>query len=255
MKSGIGSGETKLLVYEGERVDDLEYKGLRIIQSPASFCFGTDSVLLAHFACEGLKKAKKGSRAVDMGAGTGVLSMLIEARTEIAFTAVELDREQYSRLERSLELNGIGKERIRPVWGDYTGVLDIEKGFDYAVCNPPYFKKNAGRLSVKPRATHELDADAGAVAKAAAGLLKYGGKLFICYPAERLAEAFNELSKNRLEPKTCRLVQTRADKPPYLALITAKRGAKPGLKFERNLIVYDGSGAYTEEVKGYYSEE
>ena len=242
------------LVYEGERVDELEYKGLRLIQSPASFCFGTDSVLLAHFAAEGMKKAAKGSRAVDIGAGTGVLSLLIGARTGVSFTAVEIDEEQCSRLRRSLMLNSIGEERCRVVCGDALGRIDIEKNFDYAVSNPPYFKKGAGGLSRNASATHELSADIAGFAKAAARLLKYGGKLFMCYPAERLAEAFAALCANGLEPKTLRLVQTNAGARPYLALIKAMRGAKSGLIVENNLVIFDKPGEYTREVRGYYDE-
>ena len=242
------------IILPGERVDDLQCKGLRIIQSPASFCFGTDSVLLAHFALRGLEKASKRSRLADLGAGSGVLSLLINARTGIPVTAIELDAEACGRLKRSLELNGVA-DGITAVNADYLDpALDIGPEFDFAVCNPPYFRRDQGSLSKSGCATHELTADIGAICKAAARLIKFGGKLFLCFPAERLAEGITALAASGLEPKLMRLVKTRPGQRPYLALIRANRGAKPGLIIENELVIYGENGAYTEEVDGYYNE-
>ena len=242
------------LVFPGERVDDLQFKGLRLIQSPASFCFGTDSVLLAHFALRYLEMAPKKSRIADLGAGSGVLSLLIHARTGNSVTAIELDADACDRFRRSLLLNGIG-DGVKVVNGDLLDPgLRFERKFDCAVCNPPYFRRDQGRASKSGAATHELTADIGAIAKAAAGLIKYGGKLFLCFPAERLSEAMTALSLNGLEPKGLRLVRTRPGARPYLALIRANRGAKPGLIIEDDLVILDENGNYTEEVDGYYNE-
>ena len=247
------NGRNDSFVRGDERVDDLQYKGLRLIQSPASFCFGTDSVLLLHFACGGLKNAPKKSRAVDLGAGSGVLSLLLNARLGLRVTAVELDAEQCGRLKRSLALNGLPDGEIEVVNADYLDG-DALRGvaFDCAVCNPPYFRRDQGRLSEKPAATHETAADIGSIARAAARLIRYGGKLFICFPAARLSEALTALSAAGLEPKQLRLVQTNAERKPYLALIRTNRGAKPGLTVERNLIITGPDGKYTEEVEKYY---
>jgi Predicted O-methyltransferase len=107
---------------------------------------------------------------------------------------------------------------------------------------------------VNAAATHEISADIAGAAKAAARLLKFGGKLCICYPAERLSEAFCALGGAGLEPKKLRLVQTKPGARPYLALIRANRGAKPGLVVEENLIITGPDGKYTEEVQKYYNE-
>lgn len=242
------------IILPGERVDDLQCNGLRIIQSPASFCFGTDSVLLAHFALRGLEKASKRSRLADLGAGSGVLSLLINARTGIPVTAIELDSAACDRFQRTLELNGAGAG-ITVLNADYLDPsLEPGRKFDFAVCNPPYFRRDQGGLSKSASATHELTADIGVICKAAARLIKFGGKLFLCFPAERLAEAITALAASGLEPKLMRLVKTRPGQRPYLALIRANRGAKPGLIIENELVIYDENGAYTEEVDGYYNE-
>lgn len=251
------------LLAEGERADELQFKGLRLIQSPASFCFGTDSVLLTHFALNSVKNAKKGARFVDMGSGSGVISLLIAAKTGMDVTSVEIDAAQCERFSRTLELNGIaggaierGIGRIEIVCADYLDPeLKSERKFDHAVCNPPYFRAGSGGRPLNEGATHEKCADIASIARAARGFLKFGADFFLCFPAERLAEAFAALSVNKLEPKALRLVRAKAGKRPYLALIRAKHGAKPGLIIEDELIVLDENGSYTPEVERYYHGE
>lgn len=246
------NGDAGFAVLGDERVDDLQFNGLRLIQSPASFCFGTDSVLLLHFALQGLEKAPKKSRAADLGAGSGFLSLMLASRLGIRVTAVEIDEGQCDRLKRSLLINGMTGGEVEVVNADYLDQNAIRGPFDCAVCNPPYFRGDQGRLSKNPAATHETAADIASIARAAARLVKYGGKLFICFPAQRLAEALSALSAAGLEPKQLRLVQTDEKHKPYLALIRANRGAKKGLTVERNLIILGPDGEYTEEVEGYY---
>ena len=250
------------LLSEGERADELDCKGLKLIQHPDAFCFGTDSVLLTHFALDAIKGAGSNCRAVDMGAGSGVISMLIAAKTGCCVTAVEIDRVQCERLERSLLLNGLntpderGIGRIIPVCADYLDTsLKFERKFDHAICNPPYFKEGSGGMPRNAGATHEQNADIRSIAKAARSLLKFGGSFSLCFPAERLAEAFTALSINSLEPKVLRLVKAKPNKRPYLALIRAKHGAKPGLIIENELILLNEDGSYTPELERYYHGE
>ncbi|MBO4501830.1 MAG: methyltransferase [Clostridia bacterium] len=260
VESGLFA-DINALLREGERVDDLQFKGLRLIQSPAAFCFGTDSVLLTHFALCALARAKRCARIVDMGSGSGAISLLLAAKTGLCVTAVEIDEDQCERFSRTLALNGIGSDGaengiggIKIVCADYlSGELKIEQKFDHAVCNPPYFKLGSGGSPKHSGATHEESADIFSIAEAARRLLKYGGSFSLCFPAERLAEALTALSVNALEPKTLRLVRTKAGKKPYLALIRSKHGAKPGLTVEDELTVLDEDGKYTPEVQRYYN--
>ena len=237
---------------QGERIEDLQYNGLRIIQDDSGFRFGTDSVLLAGFV-----RASKGQRVVDMGAGTGVLSILIEGRTGAKLTAIELQPEQCDMARRSFLMNG---QDIELIEGDMRSAHEITgRGiFDAAVCNPPYYPANCGAVSNKGgdgyegAATHELYCTIEEVAKTASNLLKYGGKLFICCPVGRLAELICALSSNSLEPKRMRLAASVEGKPPYLALIEAKKGAAPGLIMENLLTVCKADGSYTEEANRIY---
>lgn len=233
---------------ENERLDDLNYKGMKLIQSTKSFCFGTDSVLLSGFT-----KVNSGDKLVDLGAGSGVLSILIYARTQCSVTAIEIDAEQCSRLERSVELNHIS-DKVKVINADYLK-LDFNSNngiFSAAVCNPPYFRADCGKRSKTAGATHETIADIDSIAQAASKLLKFGGKFFICFPVQRLAEAIVAMSNASLEVKRIRPVCSRKDKPPYLCLIEAKKGAKPGMIFENSLVIYDEEGNYTEETAEIY---
>ena len=240
---------------QGERIEDLQYKDLRIIQSDKGFRFGTDSVLLAGFARVGAK-----DRVVDLGSGTGVIAILLEARTGAKLTAIEIQAVQCGMARRSVEMN---RQPIEVIEGDMRSVHEqIGRGvFDAAVCNPPYYPASAGGISRKGEgvfegaATHELYCTLEEVAKSASRLIKFGGKLFICCPAERLSEAFCELTRAGIEPKRLRLVAARLDKAPYLAMIEAKKGGSPGLIVEKQLTVYDADGAYTPEVRRIYHKD
>ena len=243
---------TEPVLKDGERIEDLQYKGLRIIQNDCGFRFGTDSVLLAGFV-----KASAGQRIVDLGAGTGVISILLEARTSAELTAVEIQPVQCDMARRSFEMNG---QDIRLIEGDMRTVHETTGSgvFDAAVCNPPYFSTGAGRPSKKGEgayvsaATHDVYCSLADVAKTASTLIKFGGKLFMCCPVARLAEAFIVMNRNGLEPKRVRMVASVEGKAPYLALIEAKKGASPGIIWEKELAVCKKDGSYTEETNRIY---
>lgn len=246
--------EKTSLLRDGERADDLQSKGLRLIQSPASFCFGTDSVLLTHYALDALGAAKRGKSIVDLGAGSGFISIMLAGHTGLCVSAVELDESQCSRLERSALLNGFDGEKLRVVNADYIReTAEPAEKYDYAIANPPYFGINTGGTPTNEGATHEKNADIEGVCLAAARRIKYGGKFFFCFPANRLASAFAALNKSGLEPKKLRLCASKPGKKPYLALITAIKGAKPGLDIERELVICAEDGRYTPEVEGWYN--
>ena len=240
---------------KGETIEDLQYKGLMIIQREGVFRFGTDSVLLA-----GWVKAGRNDRVIDLGTGTGVIAILLEGRTGAEVTAIDIQKEQVSMASRSAAMNGQSIDVIEADMRTAHLILGRES-FDAAVCNPPYYPINAGAVSKKGSgeyegaATHELYCTLNEVAGSAERLLKFGGRFYICCPVSRLAEAFTALTINRLEPKRLRLVAAKEDKTPYLALIEAKKGAAPGLIMEKQLSVTDADGNYTEEANRIYHRE
>ena len=230
-----------------ERLDDLEISGLHIIQSPDKFCFGMDAVLLSGFAY-----AKKGHRVIDLGTGTGILPLLLWAKTEGEhFTGLEIQEESADMARRSVVGNNIANIEI--VDGDIKSADKLFKrqSFDVVTSNPPYMINEHGITNPdapKQIARHEILCTLEDVVKAAAYLLKSNGKFFMVHRPFRLPEVFENLRKYRLEPKRMRLVYPQIDKEPNMVLVEAVKYGKPRLIVEKPLIVYDKDMKYTEEM-------
>ena len=230
-----------------ERLDDLEISGLHIIQSPDKFCFGMDAVLLSGFAY-----AKKGHRVIDLGTGTGILPLLLWAKTEGEhFTGLEIQEESADMARRSVAGNNIANIEI--VDGDIKSADKLFKrqSFDVVTSNPPYMINEHGITNPdapKQIARHEILCTLEDVVKAAAYLLKSNGKFFMVHRPFRLPEVFENLRKYRLEPKRMRLVYPQIDKEPNMVLVEAVKYGNPRLNVEKPLIVYNKDMKYTEEM-------
>ena len=240
------------LLGKGERLDDLQCRGYHIIQNPDIFCFGMDAVLLADFATG---KAK--GKAIDLGTGTGVIPMLMEARGKGAhFTGLEIQTYSADMARRSVVYNNL-QDRIEIVEGDIKEVSCNFKAssFDVVTSNPPYIKGSHGLENVnspKNIARHEILLELEDVVKAAAYLLKEGGSFAMVHKPFRLAEIIRLMSKYRLEPKRMCMVQPYIDKEPNMVLIEANKGGNPMMKIERALVVYNHDGSYTEDLLSRY---
>ncbi|MCR4586889.1 MAG: tRNA1(Val) (adenine(37)-N6)-methyltransferase [Lachnospiraceae bacterium] len=235
-----------------ERIDDLQRNGLRIIQDPERFCFGMDAVLLSGFA-----SAREGDEVLDMGTGTGILPLLLSAKTQAAhFTALEIQEDSADMARRSVALNDL-EEKIRVVQGDIKEVRELlgASRFDVVTCNPPYMIGSHGVEnpdSAKAIARHEILCTFEDVAAGAAAVLKPGGHFYLVHRPFRLAELICTLSRYKLEPKRMRLVYPYVDREPNMVLLEAVRGGKSRLEVEKPLILQDPDGSYTEEIKRDY---
>lgn len=237
-------------VFPGETVHDLQ-NGYHIIAHPDVFAFGTDAVLLAHFAqtagCE---------RAADLGTGSGILPILMCARNpELCVTGIEIQSRLADMAQRSVALNGL-ESRVRIVCGDLKDAPSLAgRGLDVVVANPPYERTDSGKPSGRQHvdiAKRELCCTLGDVIGAAAKLLRTGGRLYIIYRTERFAELMQCMREARVEPKRIRLISQREGEAPNFALIEGRRGAGSGLVFLPQLAVYEPDGAYTPELKQIY---
>ncbi len=237
---------------EGERLDDLGRKGYRIIQNPATFCFGIDAVLLTGFA-----KIKPGTKVLDMGTGTGIIPILLEAKTDAEhLTGLEIQEESADMARRSVSLNDLD-EKINIVTGDIKKASGIfGKGvFDVVTCNPPYMIGEHGLTGGndhKTIARHEVLCTFDDVAREAAAVLKPGGTFYLVHRPFRLVELFQTMAKYRLEPKRMKLVHPFVDKEPNMVLIEAKKGGNSRIAIESPLIVYKEPGVYTDEIYDIY---
>lgn len=238
---------------ENERVDDLQFRGLRIIQNKNEFCFGIDAVLLANFA----KGIKKNSYVVDLCTGTGVIAILLSAKTEaVRFDAVEIQEHIAEMAKRSVLLNSLG-DRINVVNCDLNNLKDVipSATVDAVTVNPPYKAKNSGIINEKDSKTiarYEISCTLDDIVKESARLLKFGGSLFMVHRTERLVDVCASMRKYGVEPKRVLFVHPNVSSAPNLFLVEGVRGGKPFLLFEKPLFVYDEIGEYTDDLLRFY---
>ena len=236
----------------GERIDELQFGGYRIIQNPATFCFGTDAVLLADFAAP-----KRSDRAVDLGCGNGVIAILMAAHCpELQADGVEIQPEIAEMAGRSVRMNGL-EERLRIHCMDMREAHAVlgQGRTSLVVCNPPYGREGAALVNPDEKkriARHETGLTAGDVARSAAKLLKFGGRFCVIYPAGRAFEMMTAMQENGLAPKRIRTIHSRAGKAPKLVLMDAVKGGGSMLHWLEPLILYNDDGTHSAEWRRIY---
>ena len=244
----------EVLIKDYERVDDLQLKGLKIIQDPKRFCFGIDAVLLSDYV-----KVKRGGSVLDLCTGTGIIPILLSAKSEASrISAIEIQKESVEMARRSVLLNDL-QDKINIIEGDINDYDSFipRSSIDVVTCNPPYMIGGHGLTNdadYKTMARHEISCTLEDVIRVSAEVLKPAGELFMIHRPFRLSEIMCKLTEYGLEPKRRRLVHPYADKEQNMVLIMAKRGAKPRLTVEKPLIVYSKPGVYTEEILEKYGK-
>ena len=237
---------------DGERLDDLQRDGLKIIQNPSWFCFGMDAVLLSSFA-----KAKKGQKCLDLGCGNGVIPILMSAKTQgESFTGLEIQNDIAEMADRSVRYNQI-ENKVKIVKGDMREAVSIfgAATFDVVTSNPPYLTQSHGLTNPtdhKAIARHELTCTLEGLVENTSRLLKPGGHFYMVHRPFRLAEIIHCMVEHKLEPKRMRLVYPYVDKEPNMVLIEGVRGGNARITVEPPLIVYESENVYTQELKDMY---
>lgn len=237
---------------ENERIDELQRNGYQIIQNSRKFCFGMDAVLLTGFA-----KAKKTDVLLDLGTGTGIIPLLMEAKYGCRhLVGLEIQPESADMAMRSVALNNLS-EKIEIVTGDIkeAGNLFPSASFDCITCNPPYMIGNHGLTNpqdAKAIARHEILCTLEDVIRQTAGLLKPGGHFFLVHRPFRLAEIITLLTQYKLEPKRMQLVFPYVDKEPNMVLLEAVRGGRSRMTVEKPLIIFKSPGEYMPEIRDIY---
>lgn len=237
---------------ENERVDDLQRNGYGIIQRKGAFCFGMDAVLLSGFAA-----VRQGEQALDLGTGTGIIPILLEAKSEGRhFTGLEIQPDMADMARRSVAYNHL-ESKIEIVTGDIkeAGRLFDLASFDVVTSNPPYMNDAHGLKNPdlpKAIARHEILCTLEDVVRSAAILLKPGGRFYMVHRPHRLIEIISVMRQYRLEPKRMKFVHPFIDREANMVLIEGVRGGKPMVKLEAPIIVYKEPGVYTDEIYEIY---
>ena len=263
----------------GETVEDLQNRGMRLLQRRDGFRFGTDSVLLAAYAAAFYQRStRKPLVAADLGAGCGAVSLLLAARLEHArICGIEVDPCSCETLARNIALNRLQERMaamnidIRQISAGEWPFADAAAGpfsdrarcsFDLVVANPPYMKPEQSFGFASPgakaadAARMEMSLDLDQLLQAADRLLRPGGRLVMVHRAYRLTDTLTALRTRRLEPKTLRLVQPLPDRRPSVFLLSAIKGGRPGgFQVEAPLIIASQPGQMSSEAAAWYGHE
>ena len=240
---------------ENERIDDLEFKGLKIIQNEKGFCFGMDSVLLSDFA----KNMKNNSTVLDLGTGTGIIPILLCGKTNLKkVVGIEIQQDVANMAKRSSQLNNL-QDRFEVV---NTNIIDLKniyekQSFDVIDTNPPYKKENTGITNeneAKLISRHEITANLEDFISISKDLLKDKGEFYMVHIPERLVDILSLMRKYKIEPKILKFVSPNKNKEPNLILIKGIKNANSFLKVEKNLYVYNEDGKYTNEILKIYNK-
>lgn len=240
---------------ENEVIDDLEFKDLRIIQNKKWFKYGIDSVLLSDFA-----KIKKNAKVLDIGTGTGIISILLSKKTDCKeLIGIEVQSDVADMAQRSVELNHL-ENKVKII---NDNILNIEKYFpkeyfDSIVTNPPYQKNNSGLKNENEKqlvARHEVLCSLEDIIQKSFQMLRDNGNFYMVHRPERLVDILFLMRKYRLEPKEIRFVHSKAKEKPVLVLIKGVKYSGKFLKVLEPLIVYEDTGEYTDEIYKIYNKE
>ena len=246
----------EVILKDNERIDDLQLNNLKIIQNKDGFCFGIDAVLLSDFA----KDIRNNSTVLDLGTGTGIISILLCAKTKLSkIYGVDIQKDICDMASRSIKLNNLENkfEIINTNIKELDNIFE-NNSFDAIVSNPPYKKDNSGiknESETKLISRHEITASLEDFIKISSKLLKNNGSIYMVHRPERLSDLFYLFKKHNLEPKKLRMVQSYSNSKPKLVLVKATKNAKSFLNIEEPLIIYNKNGSYTDEIYKIYGKE
>ena len=239
---------------DNERTDDLQLKGLKIIQGTKGFCFGIDAVLLANFT-----KVKKNAKVVDLGTGTGIIPILLAGKSSASrIVGIEIQDEVAEMATRSVKLNQL-EDRVQVLNMDLKDAVAVlgKAQMDLVISNPPYMHSNGliNENDKKAISRHGLKCDIEDVIRVASDLVKPNGKFFMVNRPNRLVDILAIARNYKLEAKQIRFVHSRVSSAPKMVLIEYVKCAKPEIKVLSPLYVYNEDGTYTDEVKAIYSNQ
>ncbi len=244
-------------IYPNERVDDLQLDGLRIIQNPEWFCFGTDAVLLADYAKDSIKK---GAKVLDLCSGNGIIPILLSAKSQAGkIYGLEIQNPVAEMANRSVKLNHL-EDKIEMICGDLKTSENYfsRSFFNNIVCNPPYKEAGGGLINKNDPVTlarHEILCSLEDIIRVSSILLEPYGKLYMIHRPERLADILCLMRQHRIEPKRLRFVHPMPDKTATMILVEGAYCGKPKLFLDPPLYIYKKPNEYTDELLHIYNRK
>lgn len=238
------------MLYQGERIDEIGFSDLRLIQKPDEFCYGVDAVLLADFASQ-----KQPKKIVDLGTGTGIIPHILSHKTNAqTIYGIEYQKESVERAIRSAQINGLS-HRLTFIRANVAEFETLEGWADTVTANPPYMPGEGGITNVntaKAMARHEMVGTLEDFIKCACRLLQDRGDFYMVHRPGRLVDIFTLCRKYKLEPKEMRMVAPREGQIPNIVLLHCVKNGKTELRLLRDLYVYKGKGVYSDEIQQIY---
>ncbi len=226
-------------------------ESLSLLQNDGSLAYGTDAYLLYAY----IRRQSK-ERACELGAGSGVISLLLTAKQKFSHvTAIEIQEKIADLARRNVENNGFS-EKIDVICRDVRELpSDMNGAFGAVFSNPPYMSVECGKMNVNEEdgiSRHEVCGGIRDFARSASRLLKYGGLFYAVYRPDRLAEMLSACKDAKLEPKRMTLVYPTVSHAPCLVLLEAKKNGAEGMMVTKPLIIYKPNCPQTNE---YYTDD
>lgn len=227
---------SELILLDGERIDAVN-ENINLIQKKDGLTFGTDAFLLASFI-----KPKRSGRAAELGAGTGIISLLLASREKFgSIRAFEIQEDFAELAERNVRLNKL-EDKISIRCCDVRDLRSCDEGeFDAVFTNPPYMRTDSGKRNesdYKYIARHEVCGGIDDFCAAAYRLLKHGGKFYAVWRPNRLCDLLCAMRDNKLEPKIITPVAADIQSTPSMVLVSGIKGGAPSMELTAPLVLY-----------------
>lgn len=230
------------------------FNGRIVLNQPKSgYRFSIDAVILSHLVCPAPKET-----VLDLGTGCGVIAIMLAFRhPDLRVIGVEI-QPSLSGLARQNVADNRLVDRIRIIGKDMVqlSLADIDAPVDRVVTNPPYRKRDSGRINVdsqKAVARHELKTDLETVLFTARRMLRKSGRFSIIYPSVRTIDLVSTMRSTGIEPKRLTMIHAKPSSPACLVVIEGVRGGRPGLEVTPPLQLYHDDGSHTRAAEAMFS--
>jgi tRNA1Val (adenine37-N6)-methyltransferase len=227
-----------------------QFKKFSVRQNQCAMKVGTDAVLLGAWTQPGLAKA-----ILDIGTGTGILSLMLAQRSQATITAIDIDQGAFLQAKENFEASA-WSDRIHL---DRISVQDYahftSKKFDLIITNPPYFNSESKPVNEsRSIARHNDPLPFSDLISSVLKLLEPEGKLYIILPNIEGLLFLNLAQQNGLFCHSLLRIRTKQGRPEKRWLMKFGRSIQP--IDDQLMVLQKDEHHYTDEyvamTKAYY---